>query len=75
MGGWQYLSPLEDKKLRAFGYEDRFDLFKKGGFKMVFRKGDGLESDVMDSYLRERYGRGLKAVKELPGNLVVYIVE
>ena len=75
MGGWQYLSPLEDKKLKSYGYADRFELFSKEGAKLVFRKGDGLEPEIMDAYLKRVYGTGINPVKELPGDLVVYIIE
>jgi hypothetical protein len=75
MGGWQYLSPLQDKKLAGFGYEDRFELFSKSGAELVFRTGDGLSAGDCDSYLNRVYGTGLKQVKELPGDFGIYVVE
>ncbi len=75
MGGWQYLSPLQDKKLKAFGYNDRFELFSKSGTKLVFRKGDGLAASDMEAYLNEVYGTGIKLIKELPGDFEIYVVE
>ena len=75
MGGWQYLSPLQDKKLAECGYEDRIELFSKGGAQLVFRKGDGLAAGDMDSYLNRVYGTGLKLTEELPGDFEIYVVE
>ncbi|MBR6256382.1 MAG: hypothetical protein IKR23_03305 [Lachnospiraceae bacterium] len=75
MGGWQYLSPLQDKKLKAYAYDSRFELFSKGGAELVFRTGDGLSAGDMDSYLNRIYGTGLRLVKELPGNFEIYVVE
>ncbi len=75
MGGWQYMSPLQDKKLKAFGYADRSEVFKKSGARMVFRRGDGIEPEIVDAYLGKVFGTGLKFDKELPGNLEVYVIE
>ena len=75
MGGWQFLSPLQDKKLKAFGYADRSELFEKGGARMVFRKGDGIDPGTVDAYLDKIYGSGLRLVKELPEDLEVYVIE
>lgn len=75
MGGWQYLSPLQDKKLKNFGYNDRFDMFTKGGIKMVFRKGDGPETADTDAYLNKEYGTGLTLTEKLPGDFMIFAVE
>ncbi len=75
MGGWQYLSPLQDKKLKSFGFDDRFDMFVKGGIKIVFRKGDGPETADMDAYLNKEYGTGLKLTEQLPGDFMIFAVE
>ena len=75
MGGWQYLSPLQDKKLKSFGFDDRFDMFVKGGIKIVFRKGDGPETADMDVYLNKEYGTGLKLTEQLPGDFMIFAVE
>ena len=75
MGGWQYLSPLQDKKLRAFGYDDRFELFINGGTNFVFRKGDGLDAANLDTYLNKEYGTGIRLIKELPGDFEIYVLD
>ncbi len=75
MGGWQYLSPLQDKKLKAFGYAGRSEIFEKGGARLVFKKDTGLSPERADRYLRAVYGRGLRLEKELPGGLDIYILE
>ena len=75
MGGWQYLSPLQDKKLKAFVYAGRSEIFEKSGARLVFKKDTGLSYERADGYLRAVYGRGIKLEKELPGGLDIYIIE
>ncbi len=64
MGGWQYGSPLQEEKLKRFAYEDRSELFTKGGACVVFREGEGLTPEELEAFLEERYPEGARLKEE-----------
>ena len=81
MGGWQYGSPLQERKWRAFGFEERDSLFKKAGARLVFREDTGLTPAQLQAYLDARYGENaltLRKEAELgagEGTFLIYTTE
>lgn len=76
LGGWLYGSPLQDAKLKSFGYESREELFTRSGAYVVFREGAGLEPGELTSYLEAYYpdGARLEPVTMLMGGEDVFLI-
>lgn len=64
MGGWQYGSPLQERKWKAFGYEERGSLFTVAGVRLVFREDLGLSPAQLQAFLDARYGDGALKLRE-----------
>ncbi len=56
MGGWQYGSPLQGQKLKAYGYDGAEALFTSGGAYFVRRKDRGITAEELQLFLDRVYG-------------------